>query len=51
MGLGLRYNTRNFNFAGEWGHVVTGVTQPVGGNPSLPKAGDEKLHISLTARF
>lgn len=51
MGLGLRYNTRNFNFAGEWGHVVTGATQPVGGNPSLPKAGDEKLHISLTARF
>jgi hemolysin activation/secretion protein len=51
MGVGLRYNTRSFNFAGEWGHVVTGATQPLGGNPSLPKVGDEKLHISLTARF
>jgi hemolysin activation/secretion protein len=51
MGFGLRYNTRSFNFVGEWGHVVTGATQPLGGNPSLPKVGDEKLHISLTARF
>ena len=51
MGLGLRYNTRSFNVSGEWGHVVTGATQPVGGNPSLPKVGDEKLHINLTARF
>jgi hemolysin activation/secretion protein len=51
MGLGVRFNTRSMNFAGEWGHVVTGATQPVGGNSSLPKAGDEKLHLSVTARF
>lgn len=50
-GLGVRWNGRAFNFSAEWGHVVTAPSQPVGGNPSLPKIGDEKLHVSLTARF
>jgi hemolysin activation/secretion protein len=51
MGLGVRFNSRVLNFSAEWGHVTTGPTQPPGGNPSLPKVGDEKLHINLTARF
>ncbi len=50
-GVGLRLNSRAFSLAAEWGHVVSGASQPLGGNPALPKAGDEKLHLSLTARF
>jgi hemolysin activation/secretion protein len=50
-GLGLRFNSRSVNMVAEWAHVVTGATQPAGGNATLPKAGDEKLHLSVTARF
>ncbi|WP_161631565.1 ShlB/FhaC/HecB family hemolysin secretion/activation protein [Rhodoferax saidenbachensis] len=50
-GLGLRFNSPSFNLSAEWGHITSGATQPVGGNPALPKAGDEKLHVSVTARF
>ncbi len=50
-GLGVRFNGPTFNISAEWGHVLMGATQPAGGNPLLPKAGDEKLHVSLTARF
>lgn len=50
-GIGVHLNARSYNLSAEWGHVVSGATQPLGGNPSLPKAGDEKLHVNLTARF
>ena len=51
MGLGVRFNSRSVNMVAEWAQVVTGATQPAGGNITLPKAGDEKLHLSITARF
>lgn len=49
-GLGLRYTLGNFGLTAEWGHVLTGVST-VPGMTSAPKAGDEKLHVNLTARF
>jgi hemolysin activation/secretion protein len=50
-GLGLQLHSRHATLLAQWGHVVGGASQPVGGNPALPKAGDEKLHLSLSARF
>ena len=31
--------------------VVSGANGPVNGGSLIPKAGDEKLHVNLTARF
>lgn len=52
-GLGLRYGLGWASITADWGRVVTGANIPVsaGPNSKLPKVGDEKLHINLTARF
>jgi hemolysin activation/secretion protein len=50
-GLGLRYSLGWLNLSADWGHVVTGANQPLNAGATVPKAGDEKLHINLTARF
>jgi hemolysin activation/secretion protein len=52
-GLGLRYGLGWASISADWGRVVTGANIPVSAGPSstLPKVGDEKLHINLTARF
>jgi len=49
-GLGLRYSVGAFGLSAEWGQVVTGSTA-LGGVGTVPKSGDEKLHVNLTARF
>lgn len=48
-GLGLRYSLGSFGLTAEWGQVVNGATVLTGA--SSPKSGDEKLHVSVTARF
>jgi hemolysin activation/secretion protein len=50
-GLGLRYSLGWLNLSADWGHVVTGANTPVNAGSTVPRAGDEKLHINLTARF
>lgn len=52
-GLGLRYGLGWASITADWGRVVTGANIPAsaGPNSKLPKVGDEKLHINLTARF
>jgi hemolysin activation/secretion protein len=50
-GLGLRYSLGWLNLSADWGHIVTGANMPVNGGALIPKAGDEKLHVNLTARF
>lgn len=52
-GLGLRYGIGWASLSADWGRVVTGANIPVsaGPNSNLPKVGDEKLHVNLTARF
>jgi hemolysin activation/secretion protein len=53
MGLGLRYSIGQVSLTADFGHVVTGATLPASGasQSKLPRAGDEKLHLNLTARF
>jgi hemolysin activation/secretion protein len=49
-GVGLRYNLGWLNLSADWGHIVTGAN-PAATGVIVPKAGDEKLHVNLTARF
>ncbi len=51
VGLGLRYNHGAFGLTAEWGRIVTGSVLAGPGNPAMPRAGDNKLHINLSARF
>lgn len=51
VGLGLRYSQGAFALAAEWGRIVSGSVLANAANPGLPRAGDNKLHINLTARF
>ena len=50
-GLGLRYSLGWWSVSADWGHIVTGAQRSVGSSTLIPKAGDEKLHLNLTARF
>jgi hemolysin activation/secretion protein len=50
-GVGLRYSLGWLNLSADWGHVLSGANVPVNGGALIPKAGDEKLHVNLTARF
>jgi hemolysin activation/secretion protein len=50
-GLGLRYSLGWLNLTADLGHVVSGANMPLNGGALIPKAGDEKLHVNLTARF
>ena len=51
VGLGLRYNISNFALSAEWGRIVTGSVLASQPNSTFPRAGDNKFHINLTARF
>jgi len=51
VGLGLRYSRGTFALSAEWGRIVTGSVLATPGNPAMPRAGDNKLHVNLTARF
>ena len=50
-GVGLRYSLGWLNLSADWGHIVNGAKVPINGGTLIPKAGDEKLHINLSARF
>ena len=50
-GLGLRYTLGALGFSAEWGRIVSGSVLANAGNPAIPKAGDSKFHVNLTARF
>jgi hemolysin activation/secretion protein len=50
VGLGLRYAAGALGLTAEWGRLVLGAATPPSG-AVVPRAGDDKLHVSLTARF
>ncbi|MGI9133331.1 MAG: ShlB/FhaC/HecB family hemolysin secretion/activation protein, partial [Rhodoferax sp.] len=50
-GMGLHYAAGTLDLTAQWGRVLSGGIQPAGGSSSIPKTGDEKLHVNLTARF
>lgn len=51
VGLGLRWNTKTYSVVADYARIVTGARQPLGGNNLLPKEGDDKIHVNVTARF
>ena len=51
VGLGLRYSAGALALSAEWGRIVTGSVLANAGAPTLPKAGDNKFHLNLSARF
>lgn len=50
-GLGLRYGMGAWGITAEWARIVRGATVPASAPTGLPKQGDEKLHVNVTAHF
>ena len=51
VGLGLRYAAPNYSLTADYGRIVTGSSLPALVNSALPQTGDQKLHITVSARF
>lgn len=51
VGVGLRYNLGHIGVSAEWGRIVTGSVLAGGANPAIPRAGNNRLHVNLSARF
>jgi hemolysin activation/secretion protein len=51
VGLGLRYSQGALGISAEWGRIVTGSVLANPANTAIPRAGDNKLHVNLNARF
>jgi hemolysin activation/secretion protein len=51
IGLGLRYAAPNYSLTADYGRIVTGSSVPTLVNSSTPQSGDQKLHVSISARF
>lgn len=50
-GVGLRYSLPGFSLSAEYGRVISGSSLPFAVGSGLPQSGDQKLHISVSARF
>lgn len=50
-GLGLRYVQPVFSITADYGRVIGGSVLPQASNATVPKVGDDKLHVNLSARF
>lgn len=51
VGLGLRYGRGLLGITAEWARIVRGATVPASAPTGLPKLGDDKLHVNVSARF
>lgn len=51
VGLGLRYALPSFAVSADFGRVTGGSSLPYVAGSGLPQAGDQKLHVNLSARF
>jgi len=50
-GLGLRYVVPVFSLSADYGRVIGGSALPATAGSGIPKLGDDKLHINVSARF
>jgi len=50
-GLGLRYSFASVAISADYGRVVAGSTLPATTGAAVPRSGDDKLNVNLTARF
>ena len=50
-GVGLRFVQPVFSITADYGRVIGGSALPAVANSAVPKVGDDKLHVNLSARF
>ncbi len=50
-GLGLRYTSGDYGLSLDWARLLSGSVLPLVNGSSVPQAGDQKIHLSVTARF
>lgn len=50
-GVGLRYSLPAITVTADFGRVFTGSGLPYVAGSGLPQAGDQKLHVNVSARF
>jgi hypothetical protein len=50
-GLGLRYAGGSYGFSLDWAQILTGSVLPSIPGSGIPQAGDQKIHLNLSARF
>jgi hemolysin activation/secretion protein len=50
-GLGLRYASGAWALSGEWGRIVNGSVMAQTPGSSIPKTGDQKVHLNLSLRL
>jgi hypothetical protein len=52
VGLGLRYaHSSGAHLTADYGYVITGSRADRDENPSVPRKGQDKLHVSLSIFF
>lgn len=50
-GVGLRYSLPMLTMSADYGRVLGGSTLPYVAGSGIPQAGDQKLHVNLSAKF
>nr|WP_315490517.1 ShlB/FhaC/HecB family hemolysin secretion/activation protein [uncultured Rhodoferax sp.] len=50
-GVGLRYSLPSMTMSADYGRIVGGSTLPYVAGSGVPQAGDQKLHVNLSAKF
>ena len=50
-GVGLRYSLPSITMSADFGRVIGGSTLPYVPGSGIPQAGDQKLHLNLSAKF
>jgi hemolysin activation/secretion protein len=50
-GFGLRYSLGMVEVSADWGRIINGSVLSGAANPTMPKTGDNKFHVNLSARF
>jgi hemolysin activation/secretion protein len=51
LGVGVRYFRGAFGATVDYGRIVTGSSVPLTFNSAAPKAGDDRVYVSLSLRF
>lgn len=50
-GVGLRYSLPSMTVSADFGRVLGGSTLPYVAGSGVPQAGDQKLHVNVSAKF
>ena len=51
VGIGLRYVLSNLSITADYGRITLGSEVPASTGLTVPRSGDDRLHVNLTARF